>query len=180
MKIITKKEFLEKKDFYKLEILNGKIFIYPTDTIYGLGCDSLNFNSVQKIKEIKKRDTKPFSIIVPSKGWILENCQVHKNHKDWIKKLPEQYTFIFKLKNGKGTIGIRMSKNWFSKFISEINICFITTSVNISGEKHLTKLEDLNDEIKKYVDYFIDDGELNGKPSMVVSLTEEKEKIIRN
>ena len=54
-------------------IRKGKIFIYPTDTIYGLGCDALNEKSVEKIKEIKKRDKdKPLSVIAPSKKWIFD------------------------------------------------------------------------------------------------------------
>ena len=60
----------------KKVIQAGGIIIYPTDTVYGLGCDATNKNSVKKIKEIKFRDKdKPLSIIAPSIEWIKKNPQ---------------------------------------------------------------------------------------------------------
>ena len=57
------------------DVRNGAIFIYPTDTIYGLGCDATNEGSVALIRNIKYKDgDKPMSIIAPSKDWVLENC----------------------------------------------------------------------------------------------------------
>ena len=59
------------------DIKHGAVFIYPTDTIYGLGCDATNGVSVQRIKDLKYRDSdKPMSIIAPSVDWIKENCEV--------------------------------------------------------------------------------------------------------
>lgn len=179
MKIINRDELLNNKSFYIKEILIGKIFIYPTDTIYGIGCINSNLDSILKLNKIKKRESKPFSIIVPSKEWIYENCIIYQNHINWINKLPGPYTFILKLKNNNQTIGVRIFDNFFSKFISEIGICFVTTSVNITKENPIIKLEELKDEIKIYVDYFIDDGELNAKPSKILDLTLKVEKIIR-
>ena len=58
LKDLNPKEFIE-------EVKAGKVFIYPTDTLYGLGCDATNPDSVMRIREIKKRSTLPFSVIVP-------------------------------------------------------------------------------------------------------------------
>jgi len=79
-------------------IFNNEIFIYPTDTIYGIGCNALDELAVQKIRLIKGRDDKPFSVIAPSFDWIYENCDVDVDLK---KYLPWPYTIILKKKNPK-------------------------------------------------------------------------------
>ena len=190
-KIISKKEFLENEEFFLKEIKKGKIFIYPTDTIYGLGTN-LNFkNSIIKINEIKKRDSsKKLSVIVPNKKWIYENCIVHKNHKIYIDKLPGPYTFIFKLKKKvpnqeilnpqKSSIGIRIPNNFFGKFCSKYKIKFIATSCNISGEKVIRQQKDISDEILKQVNWVIlEDKIMGSKGSTIIDLTKRLEKIIR-
>src|SRR3989338_11323139 len=95
------------------QIKKGKLFIYPTDTIYGLGCNAENKESVNKIKEIKKRDKdKPLSIIAPSFTWINKNLIIDT---DLSKYLPGPYTIILKKKvteflshvSSKDSLGIR-------------------------------------------------------------------------
>lgn len=76
--------------------LKKEIFIYPTDTIYGIGCDAENKTLVKKIREIKNRDNGSFSVIAPSINWILENCETDK--KQIKKYLPGPYTLILKKK----------------------------------------------------------------------------------
>jgi len=175
--IISKQQFLNNKKVYIKKIKQGSVFIYPTDTIYGLGCISTNKKSINKIKELKQRTNKPFSIIVPSKTWILKNCKINKNLKKYFKKLPGKYTLILELKNKKlspnrnlSTIGIRIPKHWFSKIVKEIDMPIITTSVNISSERHMTSLKDLNKGIKSKVDFIIYLGRLNNKPSKIINL----------
>ena len=94
--MIIKFEKLKNK---KPEFFLDKIFIYPTDTIYGIGCDAENEFLVDKISEIKKRDIKPFSVIAPSVEWILENCETTKEEIE--KFLPGAYTLILKKKDGR-------------------------------------------------------------------------------
>ena len=188
MKIITKEEFLENETFYLEEILAGKIFIYPTDTIYGIGCDAQNAEAIMKIREIKNRDKKPISIIAPSKKWIADNCEVE--HERDLDRLPGPYTFILKLHDREAVarkeligdsenIAVRIPNNWFSDWIGESFTPFLTTSVNIAGEPHLTNPDELKKEIEEKVDYLIDDGIIDGKPSKIINLTKNKE-IVRN
>lgn len=169
-------------------MISGKIFVYPTDTIYGIGCNALKTSRVKKIREIKNRDAKPFSVIAPSKEWIRENCVIDSCGEKWLNKLPGAYTFIFELKEeavssaviGKrDNLGIRIPNNWFASIIEETGIPFVTTSVNISGEKHIESVDELNENIFKEIDYVVDDGELRGNPSTVVLLINGEEKIIR-
>lgn len=175
--IISKKEFLTNKSIYLKKFLAGEIFIYPTDTIYGIGCLASNKKSVEKIREIKNRDAKPFSVIAPSKKWIEKNCFIDEDAKAELKKLPGAYTFILKLRDRNispnenlETLGVRIPKHWSSKIIEEIGEPIITTSVNLSGESYMTSLENLNEKIKSNVNFIIYDGELNGAPSKVINL----------
>ena len=178
MKIISKEEFLEDLKFYLGEIKKGKVFVYPTDTVYGIGC-SINFReSVLRIKEAKKRDNKPFSVAVPSLDWIRENCELESDK--FLDKLPGKYTLICKLKNkerfkhvnfGLETLGVRIPDNWFCEILRDENVVFVSTSANISEEKPIKSVVELKNEILDYVDYFVDDGILDGKPSTIVDLS---------
>ena len=83
-----------------LDELKKTVFVYPTDTIYGLGCNATDEKAVDKLRKIK--NTKhPFSIIVPNKDWIYDNCTVNEEAEEWIRKLPGPYTLILRLKNKK-------------------------------------------------------------------------------
>ncbi len=189
MKMLIKAYVLEHKNEIIEEIKAGKTFIYPTDTIYGIGCNALNKDSVLKVRMLKKRSEKPFSIIAPSKEWIKENCELGRKAEQWIGNLPGPYTFIFKLKNrgavaketnnGADTLGIRIPQNWFSEFIKSAEVPFITTSVNLEGEPHMTDFYNLNEFIKEGVDYFIYEGAKTGKPSKIIDLSNENEEVVR-
>ncbi|MAG38973.1 threonylcarbamoyl-AMP synthase [Candidatus Woesearchaeota archaeon] len=183
MRILTKEEFLNYGPAI-IEHLKKSIFIYPTDTIYGIGCDAMNESLIRKIRYLKKRFDMPFSVIAPSKEWIRENCLINKKAEVWIKKLPGPYTLIFSIKNkesiaknvnlGMDTIGIRIPNNWFSEQVSKIGIPIITTSANISGNDFMTSLDDLDSEISNHVDYVIEEGIIKGKPSTLVFLNKKK------
>ena len=158
-------------------IKQGKIFIYPTDTVYGLGCDATNEKSVEKVKQIKSREkNKPLSIIAPSIKWIKENCIIDV---DLSKYLPGPYTLILKKKNSDflswisplSTLGIRIPKHDFTKIIQEANAPFITTSINLAGENPATKIKDIDKNILNKVDIVIkaaDESTLSGQPSTLV------------
>jgi len=155
------------------KIKQGKLFIYPIDTIYGIGCDATNIASVNKIKTIKLRDNKPFSIIAPSMKWIKDNCIVDVELE---KYLPGSYTIILKKKNpaflswvsNTDSLGIRIPNNEFCKKIQKSGLPFITTSVNLSGEPFAKSIKEIKQEIKNKVDVIIDVGELSGNPSTLI------------
>ena len=79
-----------------IEKLKTEIFIYPTDTIYGLGCDATNEKLVKELREIKNRDDKPLSVIAPSVKWIFDNFDVGLELLE--KYLPGPYTLLLKKK----------------------------------------------------------------------------------
>jgi len=166
---------MNDKDIIK-NIKLGKIFIYPTDTIYGLGCDATNVKAVDKIKEIKNRDKdKPLSIIAPSIDWIKKNLVIDYG-LDLKKYLPGPYTLILKKKKkdflkqiSKGdSLGVRIPDIYFTKIIQNSKVPFVTTSVNLTGESFVIKISEIPEKIKCKVDVVIDQGVLSGKPSTLV------------
>lgn len=181
MRVINPDEFKVEKDALVESILDGAVFIYPTDTIYGIGCNAEISAPVKKIRKLKARATSPFSVIVPSVDWIRENCIVTREGEEWLKKLPGPYTLIFKLKNkkcvvgevtsGLDTLGVRIPKHWISKVAAEADIPIITTSVNKSGQDYMTSIEDLDGNMEKGVDFVLYEGKKEGKPSKIVDLT---------
>lgn len=184
MQVLTKEEFMVNKRHYFEKIKNGAIFIYPTDTIYGIGCDAANENAVKKLRIIKGRISRPFSIIVPSKEWLYENCEImNEETEEWIKKLPGPYTLVLELRdkmsiskhvnNDMQTIGIRIPNHWISDIAAELDAPIVTTSANITGKDVMTSLENLDADIKPKVDFIIYEGEKLGKPSTIVDLTTE-------
>jgi L-threonylcarbamoyladenylate synthase len=178
MIILNKEETLERKEEIISAIKAGKIFIYPTDTIYGMGCDATNEEAVKKLREIKNREGKPFSVIAPSKEWIIENYKI--SELGLLDILPGPYTIILNNNNENVVAdnvfidalpGVRIPDNWFAEFVSKSSLPFVTTSVNISGEKNMEKLEDIPSEISEKVDYCIYDGPIFGKQSTRIDLT---------
>lgn len=186
MDVYNKEQYLEHREQLKLDVLSGHIFIYPTDTIYGIGCNALLPHAVNALRDIKGRSDKPFSVIVPSKDWVREHCIVTEKGEELLAKLPGPFTLIFKLNTNiipdsvtnTGSLGIRIPDHPIAKIAEELDIPFVTTSVNLSGNDHLTSLDKVPEEIKSKVAFAIDEGELKNPPSTVVDLSKEKPVII--
>ncbi|MBI3036082.1 threonylcarbamoyl-AMP synthase [Candidatus Woesearchaeota archaeon] len=189
MRVLNFEELnLEKQSIIE-SIINGAVFIHPTDTIYGIGCNAQDSKAVRKIRQLKERATNPFSVIAPSLQWVHENCIAAKKAEEWLKKLPGPYTLILKLKksncvakgvnNGLKTIGIRIPNHWIRKLAAEANVPVVTTSVNRSNEDYMTSLEDLDPLVKGGIDFAIYEGKKEGKPSKIIDLTEEVKVIER-
>ena len=185
MQIYTSAEAKLKKAEIQSKIARGQIFIHPTDTIYGIGCSALISTAVKKIREIKERQDTPFSIMVPSVEWIRENCVITKEAEKYIKELPGPVTLILKTKEqpvapevspGSNTLGIRIPQHWFHSIVKDLEVPIITTSVNKTGKTFMTSLDDLDPEIAKDVDFAIDEGKKEGRPSKIIHLEGEEVK----
>ncbi len=186
MKVITRAEAKLNKNDILASILKGEIFIHPTDTIYGLGCNAKLSSAVKKIRELKQRPDTPFSVMAPSVEWIRENCVITKEAEEWLKKLPGPYTLILKTKDspvapevvpGNNTLGVRIPDHWFAKLVQELDVPVITTSVNKTDQEFMTSTDNLDSEIKANVDFAIYEGEKQGRPSNIVHLEGEETKI---
>lgn len=182
-------EIINIHDIDEKEILNsircGEIIIYPTDTIYGIGCNALNEEAVMKIREIKQRNDKPFSVIAPSKLWISNNFVIKKSYLD---KLPGPFTYVINAKKKNvvsnavvsgNKIGVRIPDHPFYEIIQKAKVPFVTTSVNVTGRKPYLAIRKIPRRIMNMVDIAIDAGTLDNSPSTVFDLTKELPIILR-
>ncbi|MBI2674825.1 MAG: L-threonylcarbamoyladenylate synthase [Candidatus Aenigmarchaeota archaeon] len=164
-------------------ILDGLIFAYPTDTVYGIGCNALIGKSVERIRKLKG-SRQPFSVIAPSKEWIERHVIIKKRHRRYLDLLPGPYTIILEKKNKRflkkasplDTLGIRIPRHPFSMLVSEAGVPFITTSANRHGKRAASEIK--GDKIPK-ADIIINGGRLSGKPSIIIDLTSRRAKILR-
>ncbi len=168
------------------DIRNGCIFVYPTDTIYGIGCNALLDDAVRKVFCAKRRDeSMALSVIAPSFEWICEYCDVDM---DVVRKyLPGPYTLIVRKKDagflklvcaGKGALGVRIIEHPIMKYFEMAGVPFVTTSVNVSGDAPVCDVSGISDEILRFVDVVIDEGVIQGKASTIVDLCEGTEKVV--
>ncbi len=172
MKTIKFEEFMDDVDFFVDEAKKWKIFIYPTDTIYGIGW-IWNEENIKKIADIKNRDrNKMFSVIAPNFEWIQKNSECRIQNSELEEQLQKYHwvTWIFSYEKP----GVRIIKHDFQKFVKKLGKWFITTSVNISWEPAVTNLEDLKPEIKEKIDYIIDSWICEWKPSVLIDFVKGK------
>jgi L-threonylcarbamoyladenylate synthase len=186
MEVLTRTELKQRYQEIVRKIREGDVFIHPTDTIYGIGCNALNREAVDRIRKLKERPDSPLSIWVPTLEWVKKYCHLTKNGKTWIHKLPGPYTLIIPLKPnhilpnnvapGKEAIGIRFPDHWFQSVIKETNVPIITTSANRSGQPFMTSLENLDPAIEAGVSFMIYEGQKQARPSKLVKVEEEQVK----
>lgn len=183
--VLPRKKIAWMQNFADIEAIKSKILVYPTDTVYGLGCNAENQVLVERIYAIKGREKKkPLSVIAPGKKWILEHCVVSEEIID--KYLPGKYTLILKKKDKKflalvsagPTLGVRIPATRIGRLVEQAKVPFVATSANPAGARPPKMLSELHEEIKQAADIVIDGGTLPGIPSTLVDCTGRKERII--
>ena len=144
---------------------NGGVILYPTDTIWGIGCDATNENAIKKIYKIKKRqENKPLILLVHDIQ-LLEKyiSSVPKIAYELINKSTQPTTIIYEKPIGlpeilvhQNTIGIRVVKNHvISMILKKINKPITSTSANISNTTHAMSFSEIDIYIKNNVDYIV-------------------------
>ncbi|NAW51428.1 threonylcarbamoyl-AMP synthase [Elizabethkingia argentiflava] len=146
---------------------SGGTIVYPTDTIWGIGCDATNTDAIKKIYDIKHRDPhKSMIILVESERRLQELVDVPELVWNMIDLSEKPITFIYDHPRGlppgllaeDGSIGIRLVKNDFcKKLISKLNRPLVSTSANLSGCKSPLKFADIDPNILKKVNYVVDE-----------------------
>lgn len=167
----------------KQTLKSGGIIVYPTDTLYGLGCNAGDNRAVERIYAIKNREgRKPLSILVSDYAMLLEYCTVSSAQERILHALlPGPYTFILPLRKpipaATGTtVGIRVPEHMFMRQVSkELGMPIVGTSANLSGEKDAAQLKDVDSAVSSRADLLIDGGKcLYGKGSTVIDLVNMK------
>ena len=143
-----------------IEWLNsGKILVHPTESIWGLGCDAFNMQSVNKIFKLKKRSKKKnFILLASSIDHVSKNlCYLSKSDKEYLSKYwPGPYTFLIKykediphhLKNNTNKLAVRVSNHLPIKHLfKSFNGFMVSTSANISGQSNIN-------DAKNIIDFF--------------------------
>ena len=160
----------------------GKVIIYPTDTVYGIGCNAESARAVARLRRLKGTD-QPLSVIAPGKAWILEHCIADAT---WLDRLPGPYTLVLPKKQPMlraaapgDSLGVRLPDHPFTGFVAQAGVPFVTTSVNRHGAPHATRLADMDHDVSEFVDIIIDAGMLSGQPSRVVDLTGPEPCVLR-
>ncbi len=168
-----------------LDILySGGIILYPTDTIWGIGCDATNEEAVQKIYKIKQReDSKSMLVLIddtfripsyidemPEIAWDL----IELSEKPLTIIYPAAKNLAKNLVAKDGSIGIRVSHDEFTKeLIRRFKKPIVSTSANISGQPAPAFFDEINEEIKSAVDYIVNhrqDDTTKSAPSGIIKL----------
>ncbi len=160
---------------------SGGIFVYPTDTVYGIGGKADSSDVVRRINAIKGSDpSKPLSVMVSGFGMIDEYCDTGIWEDMILKRyLPGPYTFILKLRkpiaaSGTDRLGVRMPESAFCRELCErIDEPVITTSANLSGRPAPVRFGDIDRKILDSVQVAVDGGPTKyGKASLMLDLVD--------
>lgn len=162
----------------------GGVILYPTDTIWGIGCDATNPEAVKRIYEIKQRSDSKALIVLANSDAMIANYVANPPEIAWnvIELATKPTTIIFdqgrnlapNLLASDGSIGFRLTKEAFSN-----QLCFhlrkpiVSTSANISGQPSPKTFRDISDEIRNQVDYIVSyrqNDHTSSLPSSIIKL----------
>jgi len=174
-------------------IKNGGIILYPTDTVWGIGCDATNPEAVKKIYELKQREESKSMIVLMNGDKMMYNVFKDIPEVAWqILDLSEKPTTLI-LDNPRNvakniiapdnTLGVRIVKEPFCfKLIERMKVPLVSTSANISGEPTPKSFKEISPAILQGVDYVVNlqHDKVAGKPSTIIKLSSDSQvKIIR-
>jgi tRNA threonylcarbamoyl adenosine modification protein (Sua5/YciO/YrdC/YwlC family) len=176
-----------------VEVLRaGGIVIYPTDTVYGMGCSIHDKNAIERIHLIKRqRHDKPFSFVCSDLSHISEYAHVSNAAFKIMKHLiPGPYTFILPaarmkqlpkmLVSKRKTVGIRVPNSAITlSIVRDLGHPILSTSVTTEEGEILNSPDAISQIYKNVVELIIDGGNLTSEPSSVVDLTGEGPLIVR-
>lgn len=166
----------------------GGVILYPTDTVWGIGCDATNEAAVQRISEIKHRaDSKSMLVLldgagklqgyverVPDTAWTL--LEVSEGQKPMTIIYPKAKNLAHNLLAEDGSVGIRITQEQFSRALCEqLRRPVVSTSANISGEPAAKVFDEIVQEIRDAVDYvcmYRRNDKTPHQPSSIVKIDE--------
>ena len=170
--------------------MKGGIVVYPTDTIYGIGCDILNKKAIEKIYQLKQRNkSKPFSFICSDLKNISHYAKVSNYaYKTMRRLLPGPYTFILEgsklvpkiMLTKRKTAGIRVPDHKIClELVKRLGNPIITTSATMPDGSMVNDASLIHDVFRNRIDLVIDGDIAPGLPSSVISLIDDVPEVIR-
>ncbi len=168
---------------------NGGVIVYPTDTLYGFGCDAKNESAIEKINTIKGRKA-PMSVLAPNREIAAKWMNIPKHDKNIVlEKLGGSTTIIVPVKVGitspsitgdNHTLGVRIPDHKFCQKLSEAYPNPITTtSVNRTRQEPFTNPGKILSEFSREIDLIIEDGLIEGSGSTIYNFQDRELNIIR-
>ncbi|RYM32761.1 threonylcarbamoyl-AMP synthase [Brumimicrobium glaciale] len=171
----------------------GKTLLYPTDTVWGLGCDASNEEAIQKIFDVKNRPKEQSFIVLVDSVAMLERyvANIPEVCFDLIDFAARPLTIIYdepinlpkSLLAADGTIAIRVTEDMnCKKLIQRLRKPLVSTSANISGQANANSFAEISDAIKKSVDLILNERleEVMRKPSSIIKVgSDNGVKVIR-
>lgn len=162
----------------------GGLILYPTDTIWGIGCDATNAEAVQKVYELKRRADNKAMLVLTDSPAKLETYVTDVPSVAWdlIEVADKPLTIIYSharnlapnLLGEDGSVGIRITREEFSKKLCErFRKPLVSTSANVSGEPSPANFSEVSDTIKNGVDYIVNyrqDDMQKARPSNILKL----------
>ena len=170
----------------------GGVILYPTDTVWGIGCDATNAEAVARVYAIKKRvDSKAMLVLldgagklqgymdkVPDTAWML--LEASEGQKPMTIIYPRAKNLAANLLAEDGSVGIRITEELFSRALCEqLRRPIVSTSANFSGEPTAKIFQDINPELIDSVDYICQyrrEDCTSSRPSSIIKI-DEKERI---
>lgn len=165
-------------------IKNGETLLYPTDTIWGVGCDATNPEAVKKIYQLKERDDSKALVILVAEEWQLKSYveEVPDIAWDLVEFAERPLTIVYpqgknlatNLLADDGSVAIRLVKNPFcEELIKNAKVPIVSTSANISGMPSPSRYGEIDERILKGVDYVVNSAGTENKnavPSQIIKL----------
>jgi L-threonylcarbamoyladenylate synthase len=166
---------------------NGGLILYPTDTVWGIGCDATDPTAVKKIFDLKKRvDSKSLIVLVAEERDILKCVtQLNLNVFDHLKTVQKPTTVIYEgaigladnVISANRTVAVRIVKEIFCKqLIKQFRKPLVSTSANISNENTPQNFDEISEEIKQGVNYIVryrQEDKTKHEPSSVVKFNKD-------
>lgn len=161
---------------------SGKLVVFPTETVYGIGADAENKVALSRLRRLKQRPTKPFSFHIAEKADLKKlHCAIDKTADKLINKfLPGPITLILKTKRGK-KIGVRMPTHPVAlALLKKASVWVVAPSANFKAEKPAQTAKEALSDLGNYVDVIVDGGRARiGASSTVLDLTQRPPRLLR-
>jgi L-threonylcarbamoyladenylate synthase len=170
-------------------VIRGGLIVYPTDTVYGLGCNPTNEDAVRRLSEAKKRNQRPIPVLCSSNGAAMKLVKMNQRALELARRFwpgpltivaPLKRSLPFPLHQGTGTLGVRVPAMPLCVTLIEACGGWLTgTSANLSGLPSARTAAEAASQLGDQVDLILDGGKLEGLESTVVRAVDDGIQVLR-